>query len=143
MKISTSKNSLAIIFALTTVCAISSPANSAPSSNGPDNIDFAEILKMPKVMVETQISITWSDGSAVIGAKVFDHRSNTILGVTNQFGKLTLTVPNGSLLRIVDPNYGQQQSLRLVQGKKKNDRELMATSSTSPYSSVLVEGWSL
>ncbi len=108
-----------------------------------DSVDFATILKMPKAFVETHVGITWSDGKPVIGAKVFDHRNHQLLGLTNQFGKLLVTVPNGTLLRLVEPNYGQQQALIIVQGKRKNDKELLSTTSTSPYFAVVTGGWTI
>lgn len=106
-------------------------------------MDFGALLNMKKTMVDTLVEITWSDGTPVVGAKVFDHRQNTLLGVTDRDGKLLLNVLNGTLLRLVEPDYGQQQSLRLVQGKKKSEQEMMAINSPNEYSVVMAEGWTL
>lgn len=132
---------LASSFAITAIASF--PAVAGQNDQAGTELDFADVLKLPKTYVETHVSITWGDGQPVVGAKVFDHRKNILLGVTGKNGDLLLTVPNGMLLRLVEPNYGQQQSLRIVQGKKKNDREMMAATGTSPYYAVLAEGWTL
>ena len=108
-----------------------------------DNMDFSELLGMRKTLVDTHVSITWDDGTPVVGAKVFEHRNNTLLGITNSDGKLLLSVLNGTLLRLVEPDYGQQQSLRIVQGKKKGAQEMAIAPGSSEYSVIMAEGWSL
>ena len=102
---------------------------------------LVDSLGMKRVWVETHVSITWSDDKPVVGAKVFDHRTNTLLGVTDGTGRLLLTVINGTVLRLVEPTYGQQQSLRIVQGKQKTNKEMMSATSTSNYSAGIVDIW--
>ena len=86
--------------------------------------DFAAALKLKAAWVEATVKVRWSDESPVVGAKVFDHRAHRLLGQTDTNGVLIALVPNGTLLRIVDPNYGQQQAMHLVQGKKQTDTEM-------------------
>ena len=104
-------------------------------------VDFNRELKIAAVWVETRVQIRWSDEKPVIGAKVFDHRSGALLGVTDGSGQLLLTVPNGTVLRMIDPVYGQQQALYLVQGTRKDTRQMMGTTSTSNFSATTGAWW--
>lgn len=76
-------------------------------------------LDLPDGFVEVTVDIVWTNrgGAPVEGAKVFEHATNKLLGETGKDGKLKLLVQNGTVLRLTEPNYGQQQALRLVQGE--------------------------
>ena len=103
--------------------------------------DIRNALQLEDFLVETHISIRWADEKPVIGAKVIDHHTNVLLGLTDGAGSLLLTVRNGTVLRMVDPAYGQQQALHFVQGRKKSPREMMATTGTSAYVTHVAPWW--
>lgn len=92
-------------------------------------------LKLPAGLVEVQIEILWTNmgGAPVVGAKVFEHEVNKLLGETGKDGKLTITVENGTVLRLVEPSYGQQQALRLVQGALVPNKSVRVA--------AVAEGW--
>jgi hypothetical protein len=56
-------------------------------------------------------------GDPVVGAKVYDHLPNVFLGKTDKNGELVLKIKNGTVVRLVEPEYGEQQALRVVQGE--------------------------
>lgn len=69
--------------------------------------------------VRVDIELLWQDGKGVEGASVFLHDANQLLGKTDKSGRLSVTAPEGSVLRLVEPNYGRQQALKYVQGNRK------------------------
>ena len=93
-------------------------------------------LNLPEGDVEVTVAIEWMpDGEPVVGASVFDHSENSLLGKTDEAGKLVATVPNGSIIRLVEPEYGQQQALRLTQGELVNGRDVRVAR--------MGEGWTI
>ncbi|MCB2262130.1 MAG: hypothetical protein LGR52_04220 [Candidatus Thiosymbion ectosymbiont of Robbea hypermnestra] len=75
-------------------------------------------IALPKEDVEVTVEISWvPSGDPVEGARVFDHLPNLLLGRTGKDGKFTTKVANGTVLRLVEPKYGLQQALRVVQGE--------------------------
>lgn len=98
-------------------------------------------------LVSAVVSITWSDGSPVVGAKVFDHSTNTLLGHTGADGTFHGTVQDGTLLRLVDPDYGVQQSFKRIQAPaaamSTAAADADASSDNAPVVAMASEGWSL
>ena len=93
-------------------------------------------LSLPDEPVEVTVSIVWLPGGGpVAGASVFAHQTNELLGRTGRDGLITLTVRNGSILRLVEPTYGQQQALRLVQGARSANRPIRVA--------AVGEGWTI
>ena len=90
----------------------------------------------PEGPVEVTVSIVWlPEGDPVVGASVYEHEENTLLGKTDEAGKFITTVPNGTVLRLVEPAYGKQQALRLVQGELSPSRSIRV--------SAVGEGWTI
>lgn len=67
-----------------------------------------------QVQMTQMVRVLWTSMEPVAGAKVYNHTTNTLLGVTGADGIAVVTAPNGTTLRIVDPDYGQQQSVYVV-----------------------------
>lgn len=96
---------------------------------------IVENLNLPNGPVDVTAAIAWADGKPVVGAKVIDHCSNQLVGVTGSDGKLQFSTQNGAILRLVEPKYGQQQALRIVQGElKPNSINRVA---------IVGEGWTI
>lgn len=91
--------------------------------------------------VDVFVSIEWSDGKPVVGARVFDHIPNKLLGETNDTGEFFFTADYGAVVRLVEPEYGLQQSLFKVEGKPRGSSE------TKPGNNSMIaefaEGWTL
>lgn len=131
---------VAVGAALATLYTVSSTQAQATPLALPDT-SIEKALTYRGVFVETHVSIVWSDQKPVVGAKVFHHYGNQLLGVTDTAGYLLLTVPNGTVIRMVDPTYGQQQALHIVQAQKKSNRQMLSTTSTSPYIDAVATWW--
>lgn len=102
---------------------------SADTGTGPD-------LNLPEEPVDVTVEIVWlPDGAPVEGASVFRHPNNELFGRTGKDGMFITQLPNGTLLRLVEPTYGQQQALRVVQGERRPNRGIRV--------SRLGEGWTL
>ncbi len=78
--------------------------------------------------VQQSVSIKLADMTPVVGVKVFDNATNTLLGVTGQDGSVTVNTTIGAELRMVEPGYGQQQSLLVVKAAPRDDRPANAAS---------------
>jgi hypothetical protein len=77
-------------------------------------------LRLPDELVDVTVHIVWvPTGAPVLGASVFKHVSNELLGKTDKRGNYRTKQPNGTVLRLVEPKYGQQQALRVVQGERE------------------------
>jgi hypothetical protein len=71
-----------------------------------------------KAQVAVTVQVLWeATKEPVPGARVYDHIPNQLLAVTQPDGKVTLTLLNGTVLRVVDPFYGTRQGLMTVAGK--------------------------
>lgn len=69
--------------------------------------------------VEVTVKIVWlMDGTPVDNAIIFDHKDNKEIGKTDKEGLFQTILKDGTVLRLVEPNYGQQQAIRVVQGER-------------------------
>lgn len=62
-----------------------------------------------------------TEGEPVAGVFVFDKESNQLYGHTDDNGRISVTVPIGSSLRIVEPIYGVQQHVTEPATKPKEE----------------------
>jgi hypothetical protein len=74
------------------------------------------------------------DNSPATGTRIFEHYPNALLGTIPEEGKVELNVPNGTMLRLVEPQYGLQQSIQQVIGIKDPNGIAVAS---------MGEGWTL
>lgn len=59
------------------------------------------------------------DAGPVEGVRVFNHDTNDLLGKTDKEGVLIVKgLPNGTKIRLVEPEYGAQQSIMVVNARK-------------------------
>jgi len=65
-------------------------------------------------LAKIELNITWDNGDPVVGARVYNHIPNVFLGETNKEGTLVFTAKVGTVIRMVEPQYGRQQNLREV-----------------------------
>lgn len=90
-------------------------AKLAPASTGACvGADAFEVSASMFGQPVVHISVTYetedgSLGEPVPGVFVFDARTNRLYGRTDDNGRLDLSVAVGTVLRIVEPIYGQQQ----------------------------------
>ena len=85
--------------------------------------------------VDVEVEITWDDESPVVGARVYEHVPNSFLGTTGEDGKLSFKSKNGTIIRLVEPEYGIQQALRTVSAKYN--------AAGDNYVAGMGEGWTL
>ncbi len=52
-----------------------------------------------------------SDNTPVEGAKVYNNQTGQLLGTTKDDGRVNIVISNGGTIRVVEPNYGQQQGI--------------------------------
>lgn len=96
----------------------------------------AQDLKLPQEPVEVTVKIVWlPSGDPVEGASVFRHSANELLGRTGKDGTFNTQLPNGTVVRLVEPKYGQQQALRVVQGEREPTKSVRI--------SRVGEGWTI
>jgi hypothetical protein len=93
-------------------------------------------LQLPDEMVEVTASIVWiPDGTPVEGAKIYDQAKNTFIGETGKDGKFVFQTKNGTVVRLVEPKYGQQQALRIIQGERTPNKNIRVAG--------VAEGWTI
>jgi hypothetical protein len=93
-------------------------------------------LQLPPEPVDVTVKIVWlPDGAPVEGASVFKHQENELIGKANKDGIYASQIQNGTILRLVEPKYGQQQALRVVQGEREPNKNIRV--------SRVGEGWTL
>ena len=98
----------------------------ATSKTIPDSIEA-----LPKgVESLVKVSVRWLentepggpytvDAGPVEGVRVFNHNTNKLLGKTGKDGVLVIKgLPNGTQIRLVEPEYGAQQSIMVVNARK-------------------------
>ncbi|TBY57684.1 hypothetical protein E0H39_29710 [Rhizobium leguminosarum bv. viciae] len=91
--------------------------------------------------VDVLINIKWNDGKGVEGARVFDHIPNRLLGETNAAGEFFFTADLGTVIRLVEPKYGLQQSLFHVAGTPRTEKSTVP--GANAMTSSFAEGWTL
>jgi hypothetical protein len=77
--------------------------------------------------VRQKVSVKWTDMTPVVGAKVFDNTTNMLLGVTGRKGSVAVKTSVGAVLRIVEPDYGQQQAVIVVKAAVSDEQSKNGT----------------
>jgi hypothetical protein len=123
------KTNVAIAASLVSVTAI---GGTIEKSEGHPDLN----MKLPNEEVEVIVDIKWvPSDEPVDGASIYDHVPNTLLGKTGKDGKFVFRTKNGTVLRLVEPKYGLQQALRVVQGERVSSKDIRV--------SRVGEGWTL
>lgn len=93
-------------------------------------------LNLPPGVVSVTVEILWiPSNKPVEGARVYDHKPNKLIGKTDENGQLKFESENGTIIRLVEPEYGLQQALRIVQGELRSNSDIRVAS--------MGEGWTL